>query len=219
MPSCLPLTLPHQTRQRPAYRATPCLMQNHLPVDLAKSYRLLNHGPTVLVSSKFGDRANVMAAAWSMPLDFSPPKVTVVIDRNTLTRELVQASGEFALNIPSRALAQMTLAVGSKSGRDIDKLSDKLSDKFAEFGIATFAAGEIGAPLIEGCLGWLECRVIPEPHNQERYDLFIGEIVAAWADPRAFKDGHWSFEPGTPRSIHYVAGGNFFETGVSFEVE
>jgi flavin reductase (DIM6/NTAB) family NADH-FMN oxidoreductase RutF len=209
-------------------------MQNRphvLPVDLAKSYRLLNHGPTVLVTSKSGDKANVMAAAWSMPLDFSPPKVTVVIDRNTLTRELVEASGEFALNIPSRALAQMTLAVGSKSGREYYKLrekpSDKLSDtvgnaasdKFAEFGIATFAAEKIAAPLIEGCLGWLECRVIPEPHNQERYDLFIGEIVAAWADPRAFKDGHWSFEQGTPRSIHYIAGGNFFETGVSFEID
>jgi len=201
-------------------------MQNRphvLPVDLAKSYRLLNHGPTVLVTSKSGDKANVMAAAWSMPLDFSPPKVTVVIDRNTLTRELVEASGEFALNIPSRALAQMTLAVGSKSGRDYYKPSDAVGDaavnKFSEFGIATFAAEKVAAPLIEGCLGWLECRVIPEPHNQERYDLFIGEIVAAWADPRAFKDGHWSFEPGTPRSIHYVAGGNFFETGVSFEVE
>ncbi len=190
-------------------------MQNRLPVELAKSYRLLNHGPTVLVTSKFGDQANVMAAAWSMPLDFSPPKVTVVIDRNTLTRELVEASGEFALNIPSRALAQMTLAVGSKSGRECGKLSGK----FSEFGVGTFAAAEIGAPLIEGCLGWLECRVIPEPHNQQRYDLFIGEIVAAWADPRAFKDGHWSFEPDTPRSIHYIAGGNFFETGVSFEVE
>ena len=55
-------------------------MQERLPVELEKSYRLLNHGPTVLVSSSHGGRHNVMAAAWSMPLDFSPPKVTVVID-------------------------------------------------------------------------------------------------------------------------------------------
>ncbi|HEY8024028.1 MAG TPA: flavin reductase family protein [Burkholderiaceae bacterium] len=186
-------------------------MQNHISVDLAKSYRLLNHGPTVLVTSKHGDKANVMAAAWSMPLDFSPPKVTVVIDRNTLTRELVDASGEFALNIPSRELAQATLAVGSKSGKE--------SDKFSEFGLPTFAAEKIAAPLLEGCLGWLECRVIVEPHIQQRYDLFIGEIVAAWADPRAFKEGHWSFDAGSPRSIHYVAGGNFFETGEAFEID
>lgn len=187
------------------------LMSSRLPVELAKSYRLLNHGPTVLVSSAHGRIRNVMAAAWSMPLDFSPPKVAVVIDRNTLTRQLVDASGEFALNIPSREMAQKALAVGSVSGRDLDK--------FREYGLATFAAEKIAAPLLEGCLGWLECRVIAEPHIQERYDLFLGEVVAAWADARAFRDGHWNLAEGVPRSIHYVAGGNFFETGAAFEVE
>ncbi|RJF96271.1 flavin reductase family protein [Noviherbaspirillum saxi] len=186
-------------------------MSTRLPVELAKSYRLLNHGPTVLVSSAHGDTVNVMAAAWSMPVDFSPPKVAVVIDRNTLTRQLVDASGEFVLNIPSRQLAQATLAVGSASGREVDK--------FHAYGLSTFAAEKIAAPLLQGCLGWLECRVIPEPQIQERYDLFLGEIVAAWADPQAFSNGHWIFENDSPRSIHYIAGGNFFETGAAFDVE
>ena len=48
-------------------------------VALPHAYRLLNHGPTVLVSAAHAGRANVMAAAWAMPLDFDPPKVTVVI--------------------------------------------------------------------------------------------------------------------------------------------
>lgn len=186
-------------------------MTERLPVELPKAYRLLNHGPTVLVGSAHDGRRNVMAAAWSMPLDFSPPKVGVVIDRNTLTRELVEASGEFSLNVPARVIARETLAVGSVSGRD--------TDKFAEgTGVTAFTGSHIAAPLIDGCLAWLECRVIPEPHNQDRYDLFLGEVVAAWADPRAFRDGHWQFEPGTSRSLHYIAGGNFFETGEAFEV-
>lgn len=42
-------------------------------VPLPKSYRLLNHGPTVLVTSAAGRRRNVMAAAWAMPVDFDPP--------------------------------------------------------------------------------------------------------------------------------------------------
>ena len=186
-------------------------MSNPLPVELAKAYRLLNHGPTVLVTSAHGGATNVMAAAWSMPLDFSPPKVAVVIDRNTRTRELVEASGEFALNVPSRQIAKETLAVGSASGREIDK--------FRELGLTTFASGKIAAPLLKGCLGWLECRVLPEPHIQGAYDLFLGEVVAAWADRDAFRNGHWVFEEGAPRSIHYIAGGNFFETGEAFEVK
>jgi flavin reductase (DIM6/NTAB) family NADH-FMN oxidoreductase RutF len=149
-----------------------------------------------------------MAAAWSMPLDFSPPKVALVIDRNTLTRQLVEASGEFVLNVPSRAMAGLTLAVGSASGNETEKI--------AALKIATFAGDLAAAPLIENCLGWLECRVLPEPAIQERYDLFLAEVVAASADGRVFRNGHWEFEPGMPRSIHYIAGGQFFETGEAF---
>lgn len=185
-------------------------MSARVAVELAKAYRLLNHGPTVLVSSAHGGKRNVMAAAWSMPLDFDPPKVAVVIDKSTLTRELVEASGEFVLNVPTRSLAAATLAVGNASGREMDK--------FEKVGLGETAATLVGAPLIDGCLAWLECRVIPEPHNQQTYDLFLGEVVAAWADPAAFSNGRWHFENAERRSIHYLAGGAFFATGEAFEV-
>ena len=81
-------------------------------VELSKSYRLLNHGPTVLVSAAHGGRRNVMAAAWSMPIDFSPPKVAVVIEGSSFTRELVDASGSFALNIPCRLRSLAPLVFG-----------------------------------------------------------------------------------------------------------
>jgi hypothetical protein len=35
------------------------------PVPLEKAHRLLNHGPTVLVSARRGGADNVMAASWS----------------------------------------------------------------------------------------------------------------------------------------------------------
>ena len=39
-------------------------MNARVAVPLPKAYRLLNHGPTVLVSSAHAGRRNVMAAAW-----------------------------------------------------------------------------------------------------------------------------------------------------------
>jgi len=56
---------------------------------------------------------------------------------------------------------------------------------------------------------------VPEPHNQQVYDLFIGEVTAAWADDRVFRNGHWEFESAGPewRSIHHVAGGHFYAIG------
>ena len=51
------------------------------PVSLDKAYRLLSHGPTVLVSARHDGVDGVMAAAWACALDFDPPKLTVVLDK------------------------------------------------------------------------------------------------------------------------------------------
>jgi flavin reductase (DIM6/NTAB) family NADH-FMN oxidoreductase RutF len=175
-------------------------------VELPKAYRLLNHGPTVLVSAACGGRRNVMAAAWAMPLDFDPPKVAVVIDKSTFTRSLIEGSGEFALCVPSRALADLTFTVGSVSARDVPD-----EDKFARYGIDTFEGRATRAPLIEGCVAWLECRLLREPRIQQVYDLFLGEVVAAQADARVFRDGRWQFGPAHAelRTLHHLGAGAF----------
>ena len=181
-----------------------------IPVPLEQSYLLLNHGPVTLVTSAEGDKRNVMAAAWAMPLDFSPAKVLLVVDKTTYTRELIEASGEFVLNLPVRAQAEQVLAVGSRSGRD--------GDKFAALGIATYAARQVAAPLVAGCAAWLECRVIREPRNEQSYDLFIAEVVAAHADPALFSAGQWHFPDAARTTLHYQSGGRFFATGEGFAV-
>lgn len=124
------------------------------PVEIGKAYRLLNHGPTVLVSTAHGTQRNIMAAAWNMPLDFDPPKVAIVIDKNTYTRQLIEASGQFAINVPSRAQAELVVKMGSSSGREL--LGKDHDTKFAAFDLPTFPASRIEAPLLEGCVAWLE---------------------------------------------------------------
>ena len=178
------------------------------PVDLAHASRLLNHGPTVLVSSAHGGRRNVMAAAWSMPVEFTPPRIAVVIDKSTYTRELVAASGAFALNIPCRAQADLAFTVGSTSGRD-SAAHD--TDKFAEYGIDTFDGPELGLPLVAGCIAWLECRVIAEPHTEQAYDTFFAEVVSAQADSRVFDGGKWTFgaENAALHTLHHLGSGVF----------
>ncbi|MDQ8002639.1 MAG: flavin reductase family protein [Bordetella sp.] len=182
------------------------------PVDLAKAYRLLNHGPTVLVSAAADGRRNLMAAAWAMPLDFAPPKVAVVLDKATYTRRLIEASGEFVLQVPVRAQLDLVDALGNVSGTDDDALGGR--DKFDAFGLSTFAGSATGVPLLEGCVAWLECRLLPEPPIQQRYDLFLGEVIAAQADTRVFSNGRWHFDGHDDlRTLHHVAGGHFIVDG------
>jgi len=185
--------------------------QHFTPVPLDKSYRLMNHGPTVLVSAQHGGSTNAMAAAWACVLDFGQtPKVTVVLDKATRTRELVEASGYFALQLPTKDMVGLTVGVGSDSARDVP-------DKLAKHGVKIFTAPGSDIPLVEGCVGWLACKLVPEPHNQQTYDLFIGDVIGAWADDRVFREERWHFDeaPDGLRTIHHVAGGQFFVTGAS----
>ena len=181
-------------------------------VELGKSLRLINHGPTVLISARYGGVDDVMAAAWACPLDFSPPKLTVVLDAATKTRDLIEHSGNFVVQVPNAKQLAMTYALGSQS---LITQRDKLSRAGVEF----FNIEGFDAPFVSGCSGWLACKLMPEQRNQDSYDLFIAEIIGAWADARIFQNGHWHFEqsPSEWRSLHYVAGGHFYAIGDALE--
>jgi flavin reductase (DIM6/NTAB) family NADH-FMN oxidoreductase RutF len=181
------------------------------PVDLAHACRLVNHGPTVLVGSAHGARRNVMAAAWSMPVEFVPPRVAVVIDKHTWTRELVMASGGFTISVPGRAMLDTTYTVGSVSGRDLADDGGAGRDKFERYGIDRFDGPVLGLPLVAGCVAWLECRLIREPHAEDAYDTCFGEVVSAQADARVFRAGRWSFRDDNAElhTLHHLGGGHF----------
>lgn len=173
------------------------------PLQLRHAARLVNHGPTTLITSHFNGRSNVMAAAWVMPLDFSPPKLGVVIAADTFTRELVEQSGELVVNLPTVAMVDFTFRAGSDSGRDADKLA----------GVPVAKASTVGAPLLEGCVGWLEAKVLPDERLAKELDLFVVEVVAAWVDDEHFSNGEWRFARDDAHTIHHVTKGHFFATG------
>lgn len=175
-------------------------------VELSHAFRLVNHGPVTLVSAAHDGKENVMAAAWCMALDFKPPKLAVVLAEATFTRELVDASGELVVHVPPRKMLDVIDGVGNVSGRDVDK--------WAKFALTKSHAAKVKAPLVDGCLAWLECKVIPEASMAAKYDLFVVEVVAAWADDDAFESGRWREDlPEPMRSVHHVAGGAYVVDG------
>ncbi|HEX8010518.1 MAG TPA: flavin reductase family protein [Casimicrobiaceae bacterium] len=88
----------------------------------------------------------------------------------------------WSLGLHSRSLAAFEAAEAyavNVLGHDQVKLARRFSrphtDRFA--GVA-FRLGEAGAPLIEGCAAWLECRH-HALHPAGDHMLFIGEVVAS----------------------------------------
>jgi flavin reductase (DIM6/NTAB) family NADH-FMN oxidoreductase RutF len=173
------------------------------PVALEHASRLVNFGPTVLVSTAHQGRRNVMAAAWSMPVEFTPPRIAVVVDKKTFTHELLMASGYFALGLPTPPLADFTYAVGTRSGRE--------GDKFQQLGLEPDTNNPLGLPLVPGCSAWLLLRRIPEPHAETAYDTVFGEVIWAAADARIFANGRWDFRDDNAdlHTLHHLGAGKF----------
>ncbi|HAL2691004.1 TPA: flavin reductase family protein [Escherichia coli] len=183
-------------------------MSQFIPVELHHASCLLNHGPTVMITSfdEQSQRRNIMAAAWSMPVEFEPPRVAIVVDKSTWTRELIEGNGKFGIVILGVAATNWTWAVGSVSGRE--------EDKFNCYGIPVVRGPVLGLPLVEEkCLAWMECRLLPATSAQEKYDTLFGEVVSAAADARVFVEGRWQFDDDKLNTLHHLGAGMFVTSG------
>ncbi len=181
-------------------------MSRFQSIPLKSAVRLINHGPTIMVTSRSQDKksTDIMTVAWSTPVEFEPPRLIVLINKEAYTRELILQSGVFAVCIPSASFIDKAYAIGHSTGREINK--------FEKFGIQTIQSPHLDIPVIEnGCIAWLECRLISEPAAQEKYDTFFGEVVSASADPEVFYDNRWHFNDNNKNkhSIHHLGGGHF----------
>lgn len=181
-------------------------------IELSSSYRLINHGPTAIISAKHHGIENAMSASWVCALDFSPARVMMVMDKNAYTRSLVEQSGHFAIQVPFAYQAKQVIALGQSFKNNPTKLADN--------GVELFYFNGFDIPVVQGCAAYLLCKLIPEAHNQQTYDLLIGEVIGAFADSRVFQDGRWLFDEVSDdlKTLHYVAGGQFYLTGKGLKI-
>jgi flavin reductase (DIM6/NTAB) family NADH-FMN oxidoreductase RutF len=125
--------------------------------------------PVALVSTAHSGRDNVMTVAWVSVVCMEPPQVAVAIRESRFTYELLQASGEFVVNMPSQDLWRAVDLCGVVSGRD--------QDKFALAGLTRERPSEVQAPLVAECPLNIECRVSASlPLGS--HTLFVGLVLA-----------------------------------------
>jgi len=163
-------------------------------LPLAQVYGLLEPGPVVLVTTARAGRANIMPMSWHTMMEFVPPLVGCVISSQNHTFEILRATGECVINVPTAELAKKVVGCGNTSGLSVDK--------FKTFGLTPAAASVVEAPLIAECYANLECRVF-DIRLVTQYNFFILEVVKAWIDPRRKR----------PRTIHHQGEGVFVVPG------
>jgi flavin reductase (DIM6/NTAB) family NADH-FMN oxidoreductase RutF len=148
--------------------------------DLRALMRRFPHGVAVLTVDAQGERLGLtLDSLVSLSLD--PPLVGVSISRQAAMHELLRRAGAFAISI----LAEGQDWVAQHFARGVPPIA-------LWEGIAT-RDGSVGAPLLDGALGWIECRLGAE-HPAGDHTLFVGEVATV--------------EPGSPaRALVHVESG------------
>jgi flavin reductase (DIM6/NTAB) family NADH-FMN oxidoreductase RutF len=122
-------------------------------------------GVAVVAVEANGQRIGLTIATLTS-LSLEPPLVGIAIAREAALHELLREAGSFAVSL---------LAA------DQDHLAEHFARGVPPIGMWKGVAardGELGAPLLDGALGWLECRLAGEVATGT-HTLFVGEVVSA----------------------------------------
>jgi len=122
-------------------------------------------GVAVLTVDVEGERIGLTVGS-VVSLSLDPPLVGVSVSRQAAMHELLRRAGAFALSL----LAGDQDAIAQHFARGVPP--------FAHWHGVRTREGAAGAPLLEGALGWLDCRVVEE-HGAGDHTLFVGEVLSA----------------------------------------
>lgn len=146
-------------------------MLNEVALPLA--YRVTPTG-LYLISTAHDGRRNVQFAFRALGISDDPPLLLIGIQENNFSREMIQKSREFVVNVCSENQLHAVNRSRDLSGRNVE-------DKFLALGLETLAAKRVQAPLVAGCHANVECRLVQE-FSVDGLFLFIGEALAAHVD-------------------------------------
>lgn len=163
-------------------------------LSLSKAYRLLEPGPTVLLTTAYGKHINVMTLSWQTPMEFEPPLLGCIVGDRSFSFELLKKSKECVINIPTVEILDGVVGCGNTTGRNINK--------FEKFGLTPKPAKFVKAPLIDECFANFECTIF-DASLVNKYALFVLEIVQAWHDPKVKQ----------PKTLHHEGQGLFMVAG------
>lgn len=135
---------------------------------LERSLLYVEPGPTVLVTTFDGRRANVMTITWTMAMDFAQHVALCTGPWNHSFKAL-EETRECVVAVPPASLAETVVKVGDVSGAKVDK--------FARFGLTALPAETVKAPLVGECLASMECTVedIVQP-----YGIVVLQVRKLW---------------------------------------
>ena len=139
------------------------------PVSKDEFRRVMGQFATgvTIVTTRLGEHLHGSTANAFTSVSLEPLLVLVFLDKKGDTHDLVKQSGIFAVNI----LAEDQQELSTMFARKTEAGSHRLNEVPHRYGVT-------GAPIIEGCLAYLDCRVYDALPGGD-HTLFLGEVQDA----------------------------------------
>jgi flavin reductase (DIM6/NTAB) family NADH-FMN oxidoreductase RutF len=140
---------------------------------LPQAYRVTPTG-LYLISTAYQGKRNVQFAFRALGLTVDPPLLVIGIQADNFSREVIQKSGEFVINVCSQNQLHAVDKSRDMSGRNVE-------DKFVTLGLETLPAKHVQAPLVAGCHANVECKLVNTMELEGLY-LYVGQALASYID-------------------------------------
>ena len=142
--------------------------------------------PAVLVScGETEEEKNLLTVAWTGTICSDPAMCYISVRKERHSHAILKRTGEFDINLTTRALCRATDWCGVRSGRDYDK--------FKEMNLTPLWAKHVKAPLVAESPVAIECRV-KQVLELGTHDMFIAEVVGIEVDPQYINPETGKFE-------------------------
>ena len=143
----------------------------------------------ILLTTKAGEKINTMTIGWgTIGVEWGKPIFVAYVREGRYTRQMLDESGEFTVNIPYGEIDGKILGFcGTKSGRDTNKI--------AELDLELVDSTVVGAPGIRQLPLTLECKVLCR-HTQN-IPMLPENILS-----RYYPKGVDSSNPGSNEDFH-----------------
>lgn len=148
--------------------------------------------PAVMVSCKYGDsddpqcpnpalsgKPNIITVAWAGTVCTNPPMLSISVRPERYSYHMIEASGEFVVNLTTEALVRATDYCGVRSGRDVDK--------FKELRLTPQASRVVSVPGIAESPVNIECRV-RQILPLGSHHMILADVVAVTVDADAIDE-------------------------------
>lgn len=147
--------------------------------------------PVVLVTCVDSKgKPNIITLAWVGTVCSNPPMLGLGIRPHRYSYGLIERSGEFVVNIPTKEILKETDFCGTVSGKDVDK--------FSQTGLTPEPAEKVKPPLIKECPVNIEC-VVKKKIPLGVHHLVLGEIVHVHVDQEILNEkGRIDFNRASP---------------------